>query len=195
MNIIKIKIILIFIFFFSGNIYCQKSKNKNTKITFEIHGDLNNDNIKDLVMVKEYTNNEFHPCSLEIKFGNEKGEYKSVLITEKAVMEKSHDTRDSAVLENLEIKKGMLIFSNALIRGNLTHKFRYQNGNFELIGYTYNGAVPGYIESVDYNLSTGKKIMINKSWDSDKIIEKNESIEKLYPLPKLQDFTPFDFMY
>lgn len=105
------------------------------------------------------------------------------------------DNRTELILENLEIKNGILIFRNQMIRGSLVHKFRYQNGSFELIGYTYNNASPGYIEHLDYNLSTGNKIWRKNDYKTDEIIEYRKSIEKLPKLPNLLDFSPLDFMY
>lgn len=98
-------------------------------------------------------------------------------------------------LENLEIKNGLLIFTNQHIRGNYVHKFRFQNGNFELIGFTENNASAGYIEYVDYNLSTGIKINKHIDYQTDKVLMHKKSIEKLKPLPKLQDFEPLEFVY
>jgi hypothetical protein len=179
------------------NSYCQESKYNYSKIVYRLEGDLNNDNLKDLVIVKEDSSSKYNPYLLEIKFKSIKNEYETVLTSEKAVMEKhpEGDKRTITSLENLEITKGVLIFTNQFIRGSSKHKFRYQNGNFELIGYTSNDTNPGYFEFIDYNLSTGQKISIKNAWETNKVLENINSIEKIHPLPKLQDFSPIYFVY
>lgn len=179
------------------NYKAQNSKGLFDKIIFEVKGDLNKDNLIDVVIVKENSKSKYNPYQLEIKFKNANGEFISVFLSDKAVPNKFSycDERTDIILENLEIKNGILIFSNQLIRGRLTHKFRFQNGNFELIGYTFNNASAGFIEYVDYNLSTGKKISRKTAYETDKILSLIETSEKINSLPKLQDFTPFDFMY
>lgn len=187
----------IILFLFSFKLLAQQSKNNYDRIVYSIKGDLNNDAVIDWVTVKEDPLSKFHPYLLEIKFGKNDGTFESILTSEKAVMEKypEGDERTVAVLENLQIKKGLLIFTNQLIRSTMVHKFRYQNGNFELIGYTSNDANPGYFEYVDYNLSNGQKITKKTEWETNKLIEKTNSKEKMLSLPKLQDFTPIDFTY
>lgn len=197
MNLLLKSLLFIVISAHSSSVFCQNYKNKYDHIVYNIEGDLNNDGLSDLVIVREDTVNKFNPYLLEIKFGTSNGAYKTALTSEQAVMNKYPDGNESnsIILEKLEIKKGILIFTNQLIRGNLVHKFRYQNGNFELIGYTFNNASPGYVELLDYNLSTGKKVLIKREYETDKIIEKTETIEKLSPLPKLQKFAPLDYVY
>lgn len=187
-------IIIAFIHF---NVFCQNYKNNYDHVVFKIQGDLNKDGVLDLVIVMEDTVNKNNPYLLEIKFGTPNGGYKTVLSSEEAVTNKYPEGNESNIilLENLEIKQGILIFTNQLIRGSYVHKFRYQNGNFELIGFTYNNASPGYIEYLDYNLSTGKKVMINREYETDKIIEKMITTEKISPLPTLRNFAPFDYVY
>jgi len=186
-----------FTLFIFINYKSQNSNNLFDKIVFEVKGDLNKDNLIDMVTVKENSKSKYSPYQLEIKFKNTLGEFTSVFLSEKAIPNKFPygDERTEVILENLEIKNGILIFSNQLIRGRITHKFRFQNGNFELIGYTFHNASPGFIEYVDYNLSTGKKILRKTAYETDKVLSLIETSEKINPLPKLQDFTPFDFMY
>ena len=91
----------------------------------------------------------------------------------------------------LKISKGVLTLYCELLRGNYNHKFRYQNGNFELIGYTEvesNGR--GFIYSTDFNLSTGVQLNKKDNYETGKVEESERKILKISPLPKLQDFIP-----
>lgn len=150
----------VFTLFIFVNYKAQNSNSIFNQTVFEVKGDLNKDNLIDVVTVKENTKSKYNPYQLEIKFKNANGEFTPIFLSDKAVANKFPygDQRTEVTLENLEIKNGILIFSNQLIRGRLIHKFRFQNGNFELIGYTFHNASPGFIEYVDYNLSTGKKL-------------------------------------
>lgn len=166
-------------------------------IVFKVTGDLNNDGLSDKVLVKVDKNDKYLPNLLIVQFQNKEGNYKTVLSSTKAVLPKftSNGGTSEATLEKLEIKNGILTFTNQLIRGSFSHKFRFQKGNFELIGFQSNNANAGYIESIDYNLSTGDKIVKHTDYETDKIIKQIKTKDKISPLPKLQDFTPFDFTY
>lgn len=67
---------------------------------------------------------------------------------------------------NLDIKKGLLIISYGQgiggnnTRSDYTYKYRFQNNEFQLIGYNYKyGQFCRGAFSVDYNISTGKIII------------------------------------
>ncbi|MFP3596972.1 hypothetical protein [Chryseobacterium sp. SIMBA_029] len=162
------------------------------KTIFNIKGDLNKDGLADLVIVKANTNDKHHPYSLEILFAKNGGGYESVFSSLKTVMPKfsDGDERTELILEKLQIVKGVLIFTNQRIRGNMTHKFRYQNGNFELIGYINRNAGNEYIDNTEINLSTGLKTVWHEPYGEIKNTPKKVSLEKYKPLPRLQDFIP-----
>ena len=192
------KLLLIISTFCSAKMILAQNKFSNyNSIVFNVKGDLNNDGMPDKVLVKVDKNDKHLPYLLQVQFQNNDGNYKTVLSSTKAVLPKFTEGggTSEAILEKLEIKNGILIFTNQLIRGNFTHKFRFQKGNFELIGFQFNNASAGYIEYVDYNLSTGDKIVKHIDYETDKILKQIKTKEKVSPLPKLQDFTPFDFTY
>ncbi|SHE55098.1 hypothetical protein [Pedobacter caeni] len=172
------------------------SQNYN-KLVYNVKGDLNNDNLEDLVTVKADTADLHHPFLFEIKFQTKGGKYVTVLKSETAVMDKYPEGTSSSlcILESLKVNKGMIIFRNQMDRGSMTHKFRFQHNNFELIGYTYHYAAPGAMEFVDYNLSTGEKLEKKTEYETDQILEKKTSIVKMNPLPNLKNFHPLDFTY
>ena len=187
--------VLAFSFLVTEESFCQQVKNNYTKTIYSIEGDLNRDGIPDLVIVKQDSTSKYKPHLLEIKFKKSDGQYETVFKSEKTLWEiyPDGDNITAAHLEDLQIKKGVIIFTNQYIRGNTKHKFRYQNDNFELIGYTSHGGGSGLVY-IDYNLITGTKITHNNPYDNPKTGKKT-TIEKISPLPKLQDFEPLSFDY
>jgi hypothetical protein len=160
-------------------------------------GDLNKDNLADLVVVTQDTMNEKAPYKLEVFFAQPNGDLKLVVSTIKAIEPQYPEGKNGYYNGNsfyeVSIKKGILIISNELIRGNFEHKFRYQNGNFELIGFweTYSDG-QGTMGTVDFNLSTAIRVSTTESYgDSDEKPTKNQKKILIRPLPKLQDFAPF----
>ncbi len=193
---LKLKIYLsILLFISTGVVFGQDSINNYSKIIYSIEGDLNRDGIADLVTVKQDSSSKYKPHLLEIKFKKVDGKYETVFKSEKTLWEIHPEGNEItvAILEALEIKKGVLIFTNQYIRGNTKHKFRYQNGNFELIGYTSHEGGPGLVY-IDYNLITGTKITHHNPYDNPKI-GKKITTERISPLPKLQDLEPLSFDY
>ena len=93
---------------------------------FKVQGDLSNDGLFDLVTVKRDLNTAKTPWVLEVKFKQNSGKYLSVLKTETAFMSKNTNQLDACILEEISIKKGILIFRNQLMKGSLVHKFRFK---------------------------------------------------------------------
>lgn len=198
MNKLKNKFLLAVALFLTANVAFSQEKITNyNSIVYKISGDLNKDNIPDLIVVKEDTIDKHNPYLLEIFFQNKNGNYETIFTSTKAVMERYPygDQRTELTLEDLQIKNGILIFKNGMIRGSMIHKFRYQNGEFELIGYTYTNASAGYIEHTDYNLSTGEKVDKHTDYETNKVLKFSKTKKKMASLPTLKDFSPFDFMY
>jgi hypothetical protein len=167
----------------------------NTLISV-VYGDLNQDNIPDIAMVTQDTLNENAPYRLEIFFTQENGDKKLIVRTDKAIEAQFPNGREQHIWGNgfdkLSIQKGVLWIENELIRGHFEHKFRYQNNQFELIGYSYgNSDGLGKLYLIDFNLSTGKRIETIENYSSDTLEERKEKTIKLYPLPDLQHFEPY----
>lgn len=75
----------------------------------------------------------------------------------------------------IEIKNGILLISHnggSSWKWSHTDKYRYQDGEFYLIGYiSYYGKLCEYWTSVDFNLSTGK-LVVKKNLKNVKLLNK-----------------------
>lgn len=193
------KFIILFPLFFSAIIFAQKN-NFNKTIT-KVKGDLNKDGLVDYVQVSQDTVSTTAPYKLEIYFAETNGNFKKIVSTTKAIDAQYPDGKNGYYNGNsfykIDIVKGVLSIQNELIRGNFEHKFRYQNGNFELIGFSqvYSDG-QGTMGKIDFNLSTGIRIKTTEPYGEDDF-PKTNSKKKIVikPLPKLQDFAPFENEY
>ncbi|AZA95677.1 hypothetical protein EG353_08910 [Chryseobacterium shandongense] len=167
------------------------------KTIYHVKGDLNRDGRSDLVIVKADTVDKHHPYLLEILFAKGAGGYSCVFRSQNTIMARFPigDQQSELLLEQLKITNGILIFTNQRIRGNMTHKFRYQNGNFELIGYTERNAGVARIDCRDINLLTGRQVVWQELYEKDGKTSQIISFKKYKVLPKLQDFDPLTSSY
>ncbi|TPG44071.1 hypothetical protein [Flavobacterium pectinovorum] len=193
------KFITLFFLLFSAILFAQNN-NFNKTIT-KVKGDLNKDGLIDYVQVLQDSISETAPYKLEIYFAEANGNFKKVVSTTQAIDAQYPDGRNGYYNGNsfykIDIVKGILSIQNELIRGNFEHKFRYQNGNFELIGFSqvYSDG-QGTMGTIDFNLSTGIRIKTTEPYGEDDF-PKTNSKQKIMikPLPKLQDFSPFKNEY
>lgn len=193
------KFITLFFLFFSAIIFAQKD-NFNKTIT-KVKGDLNKDGLVDYVQVLQDTLSKTAPYKLEIYFAEANGSFKKIVSTTKAIDAQYPDGRNGYYNGNsfykIDVIKGILSIQNELIRGNFEHKFRYQNGNFELIGFSevYSDG-QGTMGTIDFNLSTGIRIKTTEPYGEENFPKTNTKKKILIrPLPKLQDFAPFENEY
>lgn len=189
----------IFLLCFSTLLFAQKG-NFNKEIT-KVKGDLNNDGLVDYVQVLQDTLSDTSPYKLEIYFAEKSGTFKRVLSSTSAIdpafPEGKEGYRTGNAFYEITIKKGILTISNELLRGNFDHKFRFQNGNFELIGFSevYSDG-QGTMGTIDFNLSTGILIKKTEPYGEDDFPKTNTKKKiMIKPLPKLQDFAPFKTEY
>ncbi|WP_264530278.1 hypothetical protein [Flavobacterium sp. N502540] len=186
----------ILIQFFANSQTINLKENFNFKIT-EVKGDLNNDKLDDKVVVMQDTVNEITPFKLEIFFANSNGDYKTIATSRKIIAPQYPNGRNGFLtgnsLENITIKKNIVIVNYGLLRGHLEHKFRFQNGNFELIGYSATYLEnPQIIRIIDFNLSTGLRYEKMEKVGTDEIESKSTTKVVIRPLPKIQDVEPFE---
>jgi hypothetical protein len=163
----------------------------------KVTGDLNKDSLPDKVVVSQDTLDEKFPYRLQIFFVQPNGEFKLVVASTKLIEPQYPDgksgMRSGNGFANVTISNGVVSVNNELLRGHYEHKFRFQNGNFELIGYSYVSSDGlGEMTSIDFNLSTGIRLEKTERYDTDKIISNTKKKILVKPLPKLQDVIPFE---
>ena len=117
-------------------------------------------------------------------------ENKDAVLTKSNLVVKPEDDGNT-FFSGTQIKNGVLIVDHEFLRGGCTHIYRYQNGGFYLIGARNNTGDPSYMESFEYNLSTGKYVYDYSNDDDDTKSVKKQGTHKLNPLPKLETFELF----
>jgi hypothetical protein len=175
-------------------------KPKSFKVLEEIEGDLDKDGISEKVIV--------YDTEKEIDLGTERHIYiykrknnnwKLWKKSTGAILPSEHGGMMGDPFEGISIERNCIVinhFGGSRQKWNYTHKFRFQSGEFQLIGATVNFGSPcDYFESLDYNLSNGKikyeKEIENCEKETSKIVKK-EMIRKLESLPTMNGFYPGD---
>ena len=193
------QIILTILFLFQLDSFAQTiTKNYNfTHKIMEVSGDLNKDSLPDKVVVTQDTLNENAPYKLQIFFKEPNGQSKLIVTSIKIIEPQYPQGRDGYRTGNgfsdVTIKNGILSLNFELLRGHYEHKFRFQNGNFELIGFSeVSSDGHGVMETTDFNLSTGIRVEKSERYDSDKKLSNKKKKILIRPLPRLQDVVPMD---
>lgn len=174
----------------------QQVGNFNVR-TSKVVGDLNNDQLKDLVLIDQDTSQNTAPYRLQIYFATASGKFKLMFSSTKALPPQfpyGKDGYDTSVeFDRVLIKNNAIILENSLLRGNNTHKFRYQHGDFQLIGFSsVNSDGNGLIYTIDHNLSTGVRTEKCENYETDKLVSKNTYIERPKRLHYLKNFDPLE---
>jgi hypothetical protein len=185
----------------------EKEKDKKTaliktptsfEILEELEGDLDNDGISEKVIL--------YDTGKEIDLGTER---------QICIYKKKNDTWElwkksvSAILgieqggmmgdpfEGISIEKNCIVinhFGGSRQKWRYTHSYKYQNGDFRLIGVKVISFTPCEdYEVFDYNLSNGKIKYKKEIQDCDNgspEIEEKEMIRKLETLPPMNGFSP-----
>ena len=179
----------------------SQTKNKKDTFTFlvtKVLGDLNKDNLEDKVIVTQDTINQNSPYKLQIFFAQPNGEFKLIATSTKAIAPQYPDGRDGYRTGDgfidITIIKGIVSVNFGLLRGHFEHKYRFQNGNFELIGYSLvSSDGHGTMYTTDFNLSTGMRIEKTESYgEDDQAPTTTKKKILIRPLPKIQDVEPFE---
>ena len=138
-----------------------------------------------------------HLTDFKYFFKEPNGLYKLVVTSTKIIEPQYPDGRDGYRTGNgfsgVSIENGVLSVNFELLRGHFEHKFRFQNGNFELIGFSevYSDG-RGIMMTTDFNLSTGIRIEKSERYDTVKVLSNTKKKIRIRPLPKLQDITPME---
>ena len=188
-------LLIIIALYISTNCYSQKIKAPYNFIVSKTVGDLNKDKLDDLVVVSQDSLNENRPYRVQIFFAKPIGGYKLIATADSAIQAQyPHGNGNSGdvFFVNIKIENGILVIYNDLIRGHYEHKFRHQNNNMELIGFTIiNSNGNGIIDSRDFNLSTGVMIETIEHYDGDGETTTKKKVLKIKPLPIIQTFAPY----
>ena len=150
------KLILVILLLICADAFSQ-TKNKKDTFTFlvtKVIGDLNKDNLDDKVIVIQDTINQKSPYKLQIFFAQPNAEFKLIATSTKIIAPQYPDGREGYKTGNgfsdITIEKGVLSINFELLRRHFEHKFRFQNGNFELIGFSeVNSGGRGTMTTID----------------------------------------------
>lgn len=171
----------------------------------EIYGDLDKDKKEEKVVVTELNEVGENGKKRELSiYKKQNSDWVLLVASKSAVLESEAGGMmgDPFISKQIEIKNGVLIIyhdGGSSWKWNTTHKYRFQNNQFELIGYhSYSGKLCEYWEDFEYNLSTGK-IIYSKVFESceneeqvaSKII-KETCNKKLKTLPTLKNINTIE---
>ncbi|MDY7395234.1 hypothetical protein UMM65_08265 [Aureibaculum sp. 2210JD6-5] len=196
------KKLFLIVLFVSTTIYSQnvhesdsyENDNFTVKIR-QVKGDLNKDGLKDSVEVNMDTISKTRPLRLQIFFAQSSGKPELVVSSTK-IIEAQYPIRlegkhSGNTIPDFYIEKGNLIMES-YINDKSRHTFKFRNGNFELIHFSkINWDGKETTTQTKFNLLTGNYIEEYQMLGSDEIFEKNKKIITIKPLPKIQDFIPF----
>lgn len=195
------KLILLLLLLICVNTFSQTTSKKDTftLLITKVLGDLNKDNLEDKVVVTQDTINENAPYKLQIFFAQPNGQFKLIATSTKIIAPQYPNGRDGYRTGDgfldVTIIKGIVSVNFGLLRGHYEHKFRFQNGNFELIGFSsVSSDGQGKMYTTDFNLSTGIRIekIENYGEDDDGVSSNIKKKILLRPLPKIQDVEPYE---
>lgn len=162
-------------------------------------GDLNKDGIADLITVFQDSTSNNRAYRLKIYLSQPDGKLKLVLSSDSAIVARypngQNNSVSDAMFTGIKIERGTFTISHELIRGSFSHQFRFQHNRFELIGYRSSGVSGRDVEEVDFNLSTGNKIIKLTPIGADRVSSKKNTKQKVSPLPDLKFFEPYQYQY
>jgi hypothetical protein len=177
----------------------------NWLLKYSVGGDLNGDGIPDLALIAEYKNaiTEIRPDSsrhkarprvLLIMFkDSNSGFYHPVLQNNTYISRTGENGTDEESFKKLSISKKILSVEYEYPVGNSIYKFRYQNGDFYLIGANSFGSHNSEFTEMDINfltrkakVTTGDPVSKNKIEWHNVLISQPVKLKDLKMLYKLQ---------
>jgi hypothetical protein len=158
----RMKSLTVFFFSFLTTIIAAQTADNFTLLQ-EISGDLDKDSIAEKVQVFNTTDTSDMGIVRELRILNyQQKQWKLWKSSRLAIMKSEEGGMMGDPFESISIKKGILIiehFGGSSWKWSHTDKYRFQNGEFQLIGYTSTYGKPcNYWINNDFNLSTGKYI-------------------------------------
>lgn len=176
----------IFFFFFAVcGTFCLAQKQFQpigSSIIETVDGDLDGDKIPEKVIIYNTKDTTDMGNIREIQILKKVGGAWTILEKSRnAVMESSAGGMMGDPYGETKIEKGILIISQnggSSWKWDVTDKYRFQNGHFELIGTSTTSGRPGdYWKEVDFNLSTGQ---LNYSKEVENTAEYGKSLKETY---------------
>ncbi|WP_449399149.1 hypothetical protein [Chryseobacterium wanjuense] len=149
---------------FSTFCFAQKEfQPEGSEIIETVDGDLDGDHIPEKVIVYNTKDTTDFGNIREIQIlKNFNGKWKILEKSRNAVLESNSGGMMGDPYGDTKIEKGILMISQyggSSWKWGYTDKYRFQNGHFELIGYSSSYGKPEeYFSTVDYNLSTGQLV-------------------------------------
>lgn len=144
--------------------FCFAQKEFQPKGSSEIetvNGDLDGDNIPEKVIIYNTKDEGELGKIREIQILKKvNGKWTLLEKSRNAILESSAGGMMGDPYQNTTIKNGVLVithYGGSSWKWGNTDKYRFQNGHFELIGYSSEGGRESdYLTNVDFNLSTGQ---------------------------------------
>ncbi len=170
------------------------------KVLKEVNGDLDNDGIAEKLVIYDTNTETEMGTERQIHIFKKKNYNWELWITSiGAVLPSAHGGMMGDPFEDVSIERGCIVithFGGSRQKWNYIHRYRFQQGEFQLIGATISYGSPcDYFETLDYNLSTRKAIykkeIDNCEENSTKVINETIILKKK-PLPKMNGFYPGD---
>lgn len=169
---------------------------------------MTNDNKEEKIIIKELKEEgEYGKTRLLEIYKKNKNNWVIIASSKSAILssEDGGMMGDPFDKENISVEKGIITIihkGGSSWKWDTTHKYRFQNNKFELIGYeTSNGKPCNYWEHISYNLSTGKAIYkreneICEDYESEYQKESNKKeifFFKLKKLPTIENINTVDY--
>ncbi|NOT76257.1 MAG: hypothetical protein HOP08_15120 [Cyclobacteriaceae bacterium] len=164
-------------------------------------GDLNKDSIDDVAIIIEERvgSGDFGKLrNIMILFRAKDGKYSLACKGEKAVMGSESGGTMGDGFNEMKIVKGVIILNFAggsRDQWDLTYRYRYQNGDFYMIGATNKGGNGIDSYNFDFNVNTGKMIVVKKYKSNPKKNINETRVVKKDPQPMLKSFEPWTLQY
>lgn len=165
-------------------------------------GDLNGDGRPDLALLLRMTSKanvlpipnsesaetfDTNPFLLVVAFTDSAGGYRVVTSThrffQRPEIPYSGDVPPGEG-DSVRIERGTLLLANEYLRGHDGYRFRWDKGEFRLIGFESGGSSGGCIETISINYLTGKVLWSNTPISDDKSVAVTRRI-KPGPVPML----------